>query len=211
LASTPSRTGDSKEGTSASSQDQEALVKSKLIISAAVLVLLSLTVAVQAASVVKLTLPDLVKQSQAIVIGKVSGVSSAWVEDRRQIFTTITLNVSENLKGSSGHIVTFTQIGGVVGDTRVSVAGAPIFTPGSEVLLFLSGDPSGYFPTVGMGQGKFDVTTDERSGEKIVINSVLGLHSPAGAPLSSSETTRMTINQIKTAVAQALSADGESE
>ncbi len=207
----PSRTGDLKEGYSASSQDQEALVKSKLIISAALMVLLSLAVAVQAASVVKLALPDLVKQSQAIVIGKVSDVSSAWAEDRRQIFTTITVNVSENLKGSSGHSVTFTQLGGVVGDTRVSVAGTPVFTPGSEVLLFLSGDPSGYFPTVGMGQGKFDITTDQRSGAKTVINNVLGLQSPTGTPLNSSETTRMTLNQIKTSVARALSADGESE
>lgn len=187
-------------------------MKSKLIISAAALVLLLfLLVAVQAASVVKLTLPDLVKQSQAIVIGKVTDVSSSWAEDRRQIFTTITLNVSENLKGSSGHTVTFTQLGGVVGDTRVSVAGTPVFTPGSEVLLFLSGDPSGYFPTVGMGQGKFDITTDQHSGEKTVTSNILGLNAPGGAPLSSSETTRMTLNQIKTAVARELSADGESK
>ncbi|MCK4857145.1 MAG: hypothetical protein KAT58_04175 [candidate division Zixibacteria bacterium] len=171
--------------------------------------LLLVTVSADAASVRKMSLPELTRNSEAIVIGTVTEVSSSWATDRAQIFTSVTLNVSESLKGNKSGVITFTQIGGVVGDTRVSVAGFPKFVEGSEVLLFLANDPDGYIPTIGLGQGKFDILTDQQTGEKTVANDVLGLQTPSGRPLSTAETTRMTLDEMKTSVTRMLSAEDD--
>jgi hypothetical protein len=187
-------------------------VKKKFIVNvSAVLFLLSLVASAQAASVIKMTVPDLVKESHRVVIGKVANVSSDWAQDRRQIYTTVTIDVSEDLKGSSGDKITFRQLGGVVGDTRASIAGFPSFVPGSEVLLFLNDDPNCPFATVGLGQGKFNITVDKLTGEKVVANDVLGLKTAAGAPLTSTETITMTLNSIKAAIAKAVDAPNKSQ
>ncbi len=165
---------------------------------------LAFAVVAQAASVEKLTLGQMVKMSPRIVVGTVTDVSSAWNENHTQVFTTVTVDVSESLKGSASGAITFQQVGGVVGDIRVSVPGFPVFRKGSELLLFLNNDPSGHIPTVGLGQGKFDVFVDDRTGEKMVANDVLGLEMLDAGKLTEASTMRMSLSSMKESIKEAL-------
>lgn len=157
-----------------------------------------------AATVEKMSLPEMVKLSPSIVVGTVTDVSSAWNEDHTRIFTTIALDVSESLKGELSGVITFRQIGGTVGDTRISVPGFPVFKEGSELLLFLNDDPSGYIPVVGLGQGKFDVFVNEQSGQKIVANDVLGLETVGGKSLDEASTIKTSLSSLKRSVNEIL-------
>ena len=85
------------------------------------------------------TTKDLTEKAESIIIGKVSGQKSEWNDKHTQIFTTITINVSENLKGNdNSKFRTIRVPGGKVGDIGLTVVGAPVFNTGEEVLLFLN-------------------------------------------------------------------------
>jgi hypothetical protein len=176
----------------------------------ALFVLLCLA-AVQGATVEKLTLPQLAKSAQAIVVGTISEVSAFQAVDRNQIYTKVTMDVSESLKGSQSGSISFTQLGGVRGDRRVTVSGFPQFAVGSEVLLFLNDDPSGTIATVGLGQGKFNVRVDQNTGEKTVVNDVVGLEMVTDGSLATSETITMTLAEMKKAVTKALNVEEQKE
>ena len=72
-----------------------------------------------------------------VVQGVVSGVRSYWNQDRSKIFTETTIAVAATHKGQNQGVVRVTQLGGVVGNVRMSVAGSLGWSNGEEVLLFL--------------------------------------------------------------------------
>lgn len=166
-------------------------------------VLLSLGSTSQSATVVKLSLDDMVSLSTNIVHGKVIDVTATWNEEKTQIFTTVTVKTTENLKGNKPPTFTFKQLGGTVGDRRVSVPGFPVYEVGSETVLFLTNDPYDRIATVGLGQGKFKVYTDEKSGEKMVANDVLGLELLDSSKLTEASTMRMNLSELKKSIKQA--------
>ncbi|HWR83091.1 MAG TPA: hypothetical protein VN285_07300 [Candidatus Deferrimicrobium sp.] len=169
----------------------------------AVVVLLWVTAA-QGATVEKMTLPQLSQSAQAIVIGTITDVSYFQASDRNQIYTRVTMDVRESLKGSQSGTISFTQLGGVIGDRRVSVSGFPVFVVDQELLLFLNDDPSGTISTVGLGQGKFNVLVDQATGEKKVVNDVVGLEMVSDGLLVTSETISMSLADMKKAVHESL-------
>lgn len=180
-------------------------MRSKTIILTVVSTLtLGLFIIAGAATVERLTLPEMVKMSPSIVVGTVTDVSSAWNENHTRIFTTITMDVSESLKGELSGVITFKQLGGTVGDTRASVPGFPVFNEGSELLLFLNDDPSGYIPVVGLGQGKFDIFVNELTGEKMTANDVLGLETIEGQSLDEASTIKTNLSNLKKSVSEIL-------
>lgn len=157
----------------------------------------------QSATVVKMTLNDMVRLSTNIVHGKVIDVTAAWNEEKTQIFTSVTVETTENLKGDKPSTFTFKQLGGTVGDRRVSVPGFPVFRTGSEIVLFLTNDPYDRIATVGLGQGIFNVYTDEESGEQMVANDVLGLELLDSSKLTEASTMRMNLSELKASIKQA--------
>lgn len=163
-----------------------------------------LALSATSATVERLNLTQLTHSARAIVVGTVSEVTSFEAGDRSTIYTKITLDVSDNLKGARTGAYSFTQLGGVIGDRRVSVAGFPTFNPGQELLLFLNNDPSGTIATVGLGQGKFVVKTDETTGIKQVVNDVVGLEVIADGSLTTPETISMSLDDMKTKIRETL-------
>ncbi len=101
-----------------------------------------------------LSLRQLARGSTLIVRGEVLSRSARWSGGR--IYTKITLRVQRSLRGKSarGQVVSFWRLGGRVGRYVQMVRGAPSFSVGDRVLVFLSPRAHRLFVT-GMAQGRF--------------------------------------------------------
>ena len=120
-----------------------------------------------------LDMRELSQSSSDIVIGRVERVTARWNESRTKIFTDVSVRVTQSLKGAEG-VVTFSQLGGTVGDLRQEVHGCPAFTAGEEAVLFLWRDERGRAQLNGLGQGKFEIRRDA-GGRAVVQRHVEGL------------------------------------
>jgi hypothetical protein len=92
-------------------------------------------------------------------------------EEHRFIYTYVTLEVSEVLKGSRtapGQLIVLEELGGRIDRLIHHVPAVPEFEVGEQVLSFLENRPEGLFRTYGMIQGKFRFETDARSGREIL-------------------------------------------
>jgi hypothetical protein len=136
-----------------------------------------------ATTVQKFSLHELAAKSESIIMARVDDQSSRQDPANKEIYTYITLNVLEAVKGAQGEkSVTIRQLGGTVGNLISVVPGMPAFKNGEEVVLFLSPkDKAGYSWVMGLQQGKYSIVTDE-SGLKHVRNDLEGIHvlSPNG-------------------------------
>ena len=84
---------------------------------------------------------DLVRESDLVVVGTVTGSSSRHMDapQERRIVTDVTVRVSDVVRGvHDGGEVVVTTLGGVVDGRGQIVPGAPRFAVGDEVVLFLS-------------------------------------------------------------------------
>jgi hypothetical protein len=128
-----------------------------------------------ATTVEKMSLRDLAKKSDAIVLAKVEDASARY-DANKEIYTYITLRVLEPVKGpKKDATITIRQLGGTVGDIASVVPGTPSFKSGEEVVVFLTkNDRAGYPWVMGLQQGKYNVSTDEK-GLKSVRNEIDGL------------------------------------
>jgi hypothetical protein len=141
----------------------------------AVLLVLALAAApARATEVQHLDTAQLTRSSSDILVGKVQGVQSRWNTAHTKIFTDITVRVTDALKGANAPTVSFTQLGGTVGDLRYEVEGCPAFRNGEEALLFLWRDGHGVAQLNGLGQGKFEITRDAQ-GRRMVQRGATGL------------------------------------
>src|SRR5579862_4633674 len=108
----------------------------------------------QATTVQRLGLEDLVKKAHHIVVGKVRNSRTYWSSNGKLILTDHTVEVEEDIKGQSPHLLQVTTIGGKIGDLELHVSGMPSFQKDESVVLFT--ESSGPYEVVlGLGQGKF--------------------------------------------------------
>ena len=128
-----------------------------------------------ATTVEKMDVNRLSKIAESVVEARVTEVYCQWNSEHTQIYTYVTLDVSEVYagKGSVGR----TQIrllGGAVGDTAMIIPGSPRFAIGEHVVLFLHDDPTLYIPIVGLTQGKLNFSVDLITGQEVVGNKYVG-------------------------------------
>ena len=149
-------------------------VRRSIVFGIAALALLGATYAA-ATTVQKMSLRDLAKKSDAIVLARVEDETARY-DANKEIYTYITLRVLEPVKGpKKDEVVTIRQLGGTVDKIASIVPGTPTFRKGEEVVVFLTGkDVAGYPWVMGLQQGKYSVTADEK-GEKHVRNEIDGL------------------------------------
>jgi hypothetical protein len=121
-----------------------------------VLVVLSGTL-LRATTVAPADFAEMVSASQVIVHGRIVAVRAQAPGGRRTIETVMTVVVATPLKGESGSTVMFRVPGGQVGRYRRVMAGAPVFTEGEEVVLFLSGRAPAMPMPFGLHQGVYRV------------------------------------------------------
>lgn len=99
----------------------------------------------------------LARRADAVVHGSVQGVEAAWTADGRHVRTRVTLRRVSTWRGAAPEVVVVEVPGGRVGDVAQSVAGAPEFEPGEEVVVFLRATSPGRFRVLGLATGKFRV------------------------------------------------------
>ena len=122
-----------------------------------------------ALTVLPATFDELVRESQAVVYGRVVSVEGRWTADRRTIESVVTLAAVEHFKGAATETTTFRVPGGEAGGRRLIVAGAPAFTPGDAVVVFLRGQVPAMPSPVGLSLGVYRVAPDPRSGALLVV------------------------------------------
>jgi hypothetical protein len=99
----------------------------------------------------------LARGADAVVRATVLGVEAAWTTDGRHVRTRVTLRRLSTWRGEAPAVVVVEVPGGRVGDVAQSVAGAPEFEPGEEVVVFLRASTPGRFRVLGLATGKFRV------------------------------------------------------
>lgn len=143
----------------------------RLAAACAALVLFS--AAVHATVVLPIEFRELVTSSAVIVHGRVTDARAAFVDDRRAVDTFVTVAVDEYFKGNLGAHVTFRVPGGQIGRYKTIFVGAPEFTEGDEIVVFLK-TPAGGVPFVtGLSQGAFRVMPDARTGRRLVTTPIV--------------------------------------
>src|SRR5262245_2905321 len=80
---------------------------------------------------------QLARRAAVIVIGDVVSAVGSWDAARTNISTRVEMAVVETLKGVAAPALSFSQLGGRVGDLVSMVAGASTFEAGERVLVFL--------------------------------------------------------------------------
>ena len=127
-----------------------------------------------ATTVQKLSLQDLAKKSDSIVMARVDDAVASWDAGHKEIYTLYTLQISQGVKGRKGEsTVQIRQIGGTVGNIASIVPGMPSFKKGEEVVVFLTQkDANGYPWVMGLQQGKYSIV--EKNGAKVVRNDLAG-------------------------------------
>jgi hypothetical protein len=104
----------------------------------------------------RLDLTTLTGLADTILVGRVSGTKSRWLDDNSQIVTEVTITVEEAVSpaGLSAKEIVVRAPGGTVGDVTQSSEDAPQFEVGERVLLFANAASDGTYKVTGGGQGK---------------------------------------------------------
>jgi len=142
--------------------------------------------AASATQVAYMSPQDLGQQSELVFRGKVISVDSYWNSKHTKIFTRAQIATDETYKGTPQSMVNVIQLGGTVGNVKVTVQGALQWTPGEEILLFAEPYDGFTYQVSGFSQGKFSVNRDPRTGTAYIQApstegvSLLGAPSPAG-------------------------------
>jgi hypothetical protein len=124
-----------------------------------------------------LSIAELTKRSDVIVLGTVTSIASDWNVNRTAIETRIDLKVEEIFKGRADHgKITFHQLGGVVGEIASSVGEAAAFVEGERVAVFLSKNNRERLQVVAFFEGKFSV--ERRPEGEMAVRRVPGVSKP---------------------------------
>jgi hypothetical protein len=129
---------------------------------------IALATAAQAMTVAPADFDEMVAASQIIVHGQVIDVRPYETAGRRTIERLVTVRVAEALKGDPGSVASFRVPGGQVGRYRRVMVGAPEFTVGEEVVLFLRGRMPAVPMPFGLTQGVYRVTRNQ-DGRAMVL------------------------------------------
>lgn len=115
---------------------------------------------------IKMSIKELTTKSDLIIVGKVIDATSKWAGDRSNIYTYVTINVEEFIKGSQLTNEILVQVlGGAIKDEGIAslVSEMPSFQKGERVVLFLERSHSPkYFLVLTGRYGKFKVTPDNQ-------------------------------------------------
>ncbi len=130
-------------------------------------------IAVQSAfatSVVLLSENKMIDGASLIVQGTVLSSQSAFRNGLVKVFTDVSIEVEDVLKGTFTDPVLHVGLpGGVVDGTTVHIPGVPNFKPGSQVVVFLTQVNGSGYTTVGLSQGKYTLEPDQETGLTVAI------------------------------------------
>ena len=112
---------------------------------------------------------ELVRASEAVVVGEVIGVRAFWNDEGTAVLTEADLRVDEVLVGDAPFIVTVQTFGGTVGRLRIDALGFPTFHTGENLVLYLE-NVQGKARVVGYQQGEYRLV--DRRGVRVAVPAV---------------------------------------
>lgn len=117
---------------------------------------------------------NLSEGADMIVTGKVVDQKSEWSSDKSKIYTNVTIQVDEFLKGSNNlSRIVITHLGGEVGNVGETYSHVPTFQDDEDVLLFVKKSTKDESLSVFEGEeGKLTLYEDKTTGEKITSKNV---------------------------------------
>jgi hypothetical protein len=104
-----------------------------------------------------------------VVIGEVTATAGEWDTARTNIVTRVRLERTEILKGATPTPLTFTHLGGRVGELDSAVAGAARFRVGERALVFLSQQADGSLRLAQLFHGKLLIERDAATGREDAV------------------------------------------
>ena len=145
-----------------------------------------------ATTLIRSGLDQLTAENEAVVYGRVLDIHSYWNSEHTMIMTDVRVRASQVLKGDrAAREITFTLLGGTVGEITTLIIGGPELVPGSDYVLFLNherlhGDRQ-VLTVRDLVQGAFEIT-DLGAGRRVysqALNHALlpdadGLFDPPG-------------------------------
>ena len=166
---------------------------------------------VEATTVKQLSLEQMVRGSQRIILGRCVSQETYWNKTRTRILTATRFAVTDNLKGESRGVATVMTVGGTLDGLTQVVSGTPKFRENEEVLLFLEAGKGGYWILMGLSQGMFRIATDRR-GMKVAYHASSGLHLVSASAETSAQTpipTRVELDRLLSRIRQLAAITGE--
>ncbi len=133
--------------------------KPRLIIFAAAILVFSscLFSSTGKTAMLKLSLEQLTKNADSIVLGVVADKSSFWNDKHTVIYTDVTVKVERSIVGPPKENATFRIIGGDVDGLSLRTSVDPRFNVGERVIVFLSAGGDSALKVEGLFQGKYSV------------------------------------------------------
>ena len=166
---------------------------------------------VEATTVKRLSLEQMVRGSHRIMLGRCVSQETYWNKTRTRIYTATRFAVTEDLKGESRGAATVVTVGGTMDGLTQVVSGTPRFRENEEVLLFLEAGRSSHWILMGLSQGMFRIATDRR-GMKVAYHASSGLHLVSASAETSAQTpipTRVELDRLLSRIRQLAAITGE--
>jgi hypothetical protein len=120
---------------------------------------------------------ELIEFADVVVTGRVTSVASGWDPQVNAIYTYVTVDVAEVLKGDiTAEQITVKQLGGTADGLALAITDQASFYPGEDVLLYLEARPrDGTLYTTALWQGKWDLQRGPR-GQQVAVRSAPAQH-----------------------------------
>ena len=124
----------------------------------------------QAAQQVPMSIETLTTKADAVVHGKVKGITCKR-DSTGRIFSVINLNIIENIKGQiKSKKFELVHGGGILGSKRTGSIVDPRFKVGEEVVVFVVYNSRGEAVPLGQNQGRFEVFRNPGNTTAMVRN-----------------------------------------
>jgi hypothetical protein len=148
-----------------------------------------------------LSIEQLTRESALVVRGTVLS-KSCQRDSAGRIFTKVELEVAEVWKGTLlTNRFTVVHGGGILGDRKATVSGQVEYGIGEEVVAFLVLNQRGEGVTIGLAQGKFQITLEAGTGERLAHNLFYGESAPRSQNVSVPDRLptrrRLTLAELK--------------
>ena len=117
---------------------------------------------------------NLSEGADMIVTGKVVNQKSEWSSDKSKIYTNVTIQVDEFLKGSNNqNKIVIKNLGGEVGNVGETYSHVPTFQDDEDVLLFVKKSTKDESLRVFEGdEGKLTLYKNKKTGEKVTSKNI---------------------------------------
>src|SRR5262245_5377325 len=168
-----------------------------------------------ATTLLRMGLPELVKNSDRVVQARAVDKHVYWDQASRQIFTDTTFEVLDSPKGRGPARITIKLMGGRIDPYELVVEGTPEFGVGDEVLLFTEPLPDGKRQLAGFTQGVMRITRDAQTGAAFAeSDSLMSVHfaGEAGKPGAGvSRRSRSPLEPLKAEIRRLAAESGPAE